>query len=125
MAFESFALESPSAVQLTATERTARIASQVVAETAATPLWPRYPGAPLKALEELAAPATAPTGTSANTPAGLLPSEPTVPPKTGLCLTAAKSMPGKTTSIPNLADPLTLAGTSSRAGELPTKRRGY
>src|ERR1700688_2284279 len=46
----------------------------------------------------------------------------TFPPNTGQRWTTAYSIPGKRTSMPNLALPSTLMGVSKRLGDVPIKR---
>lgn len=68
-----------------------------------------------------------PTLMIASAPAAGLPTEPTeptVPPMVGQCCTVANTMPGMSTSTPNLALPSTLAGMSSRCAAVPVKTFG-
>src|SRR5512143_1693759 len=71
IALLSLAAASTGRAQLTDRLPAARIASQVVAATTATPF---------------VRPCLVPTGTTASAPAGLLPTLPTVPPMVGQCL---------------------------------------
>jgi len=45
------------------------------------------------------------------------------PPTRGAWLTTPKSMPGSTVSMAKRASPVTLAGTSSRGSERPSRRK--
>ena len=67
--------------------------------------------------------ATTPTAlprlTRAMAPDALFGIAATTPPRVGQCTTEANTIPGTCTSIPNTADPSTLAGISVRGSDLP------
>jgi hypothetical protein len=94
--------------KLTGRSRSARAASQYVFPTTATPLG---------------------IGTTSTTPgrrsAGSLSNVLTWPPNTGLCFTAAYSIPGTRTSMPKTAVPLSFAGISTRGSGRPRSVQSF
>ena len=85
---------SAGSFQLGLSLRARRIASQVVAATTATALTLPARSAPRPV------PAATLSGTTAIAPDGFAGVPTSVPPKVGLCLTTANTMPGRRTSMP-------------------------